>query len=69
MQLLHRFLVEETGQGITEYALMLGLVVFGVWLALTQTPIGQSIRGLFDAVKSELDSCAGGGGSCRAGGG
>ena len=67
--LLQRLLVEETGQGITEYALMLGLVVFGVWLAITQTQIGQAISNLFTQIQSELNACAGGGGNCKSGGG
>jgi len=68
MKLLQRVVVEETGQGITEYALMLGLVVFGIWLAITQTPIGQAIGNLFTQVQSEIDACAGGG-ICNSGGG
>jgi len=62
--LLKRLVVEETGQGITEYALILGLVVFGIWLAVTQSGIGAAINNLFGQVKGELDSCAGGGGGC-----
>ena len=69
MKLLRRLVVEEKGQGITEYALILGLVVFGIWLAITQTQIGQSISNLFTQVKGEIDACAGGGGNCNAGGG
>ena len=61
--------MEETGQGITEYALILGLVVFGIWLAITQTGIGNSISNLFTQVQSQVDSCAGGGGGCNAGSG
>ena len=59
-ELLKRLLVEEEGQGITEYALILGLVVFGVWVLVQQTNIGTSLSNLFKAVKSEIDKCAGG---------
>ena len=66
MKLLQRLIMEETGQGITEYALILGLVVFGIWLAITQTGIGPSISNLFNQVKGQVDACAGGGGNCNA---
>ena len=44
MKLLQRLVVEEKGQGITEYALILGLVVFGIWLLVTQSGIGAAIN-------------------------
>ena len=56
--LLKRLLVEEEGQGITEYALILGLVVFGIWLAVQQTGIGTSISNLFKDVKTTVDKCS-----------
>ena len=68
--LLTRLLVEEEGQGITEYALILGLVVFGIWLTVRQTEIGTSIANLFTAVIGTVDECrAGNCGGTGTGGG
>ena len=64
--LLKRLLVEEEGQGITEYALILGLVVFGIWLAVQQTGIGTSISNLFKDVKTTVENCSAAG--CDGGG-
>ena len=60
MELLKRLVVEEDGQGITEYALILGLVILGIWLAVKQSGIGASITAIFTAVKAQTDLCAGG---------
>ena len=65
MKLLQRLVVEEKGQGITEYALILGLVVFGIWLLVTQSGIGAAINNLFGNVKDEIVNCSGAG--CGAG--
>lgn len=59
-QLLKRLMVEEQGQGITEYALILGLVVLGIWIAVTQTNIGQSITGVFSNVNTVVSGCVSG---------
>lgn len=62
--LVKRLLVEEEGQGITEYALILGLIVFGIWVTIQSSGIGESISALFKNVKSEIDKCKDSGGSC-----
>ena len=49
-QLLNRLVVEENGQGITEYALILGLVVLGIWVAVTNGNIGGKVNSLFGRV-------------------
>jgi len=64
MELLKRLMIEEDGQGITEYALMVGLVVFGIWLAVSQTNIGGKVSNIFTQVGVNLDACAGGTGAC-----
>ncbi len=64
MEILKRLVMEEDGQGITEYALILGLVVFGIWLAVSQTGIGQAIANMFTQVKTQVNTCAGGTGPC-----
>ena len=66
--LLKRLFVEEEGQGITEYALILGLIVFGVWVLIQSTQIGQSISTLFTNVKGQIDECSSDAGSCGGGG-
>jgi Flp pilus assembly pilin Flp len=59
-QLLNRLMVEENGQGLTEYALILGLVVLGVWIAITQTNIGPSISGIFTNINTVVAGCVSG---------
>jgi pilus assembly protein Flp/PilA len=58
--LFRRLVVEEEGQGITEYALILGLVVLGVWVAVNNSGIGPEINSLFDRVKSVITGCTSG---------
>ena len=60
MALLHQLVREEEGQGITEYALILGLVVLGIWVAVSNTGLGTAITGVFGAVKGYLTACSGG---------
>ena len=59
-QLLKRLVVEEKGQGITEYALILGLVVLAIWIAVSATDIGNEITGLFNRVGDQVGSCESG---------
>jgi Flp pilus assembly pilin Flp len=64
-QLLKRLLIEEKGQGITEYALILGLVVLGIWIAIANTDIGTNINALFTKVSTTVSDCtAGASGPC-----
>ena len=59
-ELCKRLLVEEEGQGITEYALILGLVVLGIWVAVNNSGIGDAINGLFNNVKAVVTGCTSG---------
>ena len=59
-QLLNRLVVEENGQGITEYALILGLVVLGIWVAVTNGNIGGKVNSLFGRVATVVDGCVSG---------
>jgi Flp pilus assembly pilin Flp len=59
-QLLKRLMVEENGQGITEYALILGLVVLALWIAVTQSNIGGQVNALFGRVGTEVAGCTSG---------
>jgi Flp pilus assembly pilin Flp len=58
--LFRRLVVEEEGQGITEYALILGLVVLGVWVAVNNSGIGAEINNLFSRVKGVVTGCTSG---------
>jgi Flp pilus assembly pilin Flp len=59
-QLLQRLVVEENGQGITEYALILGLVVLGIWIAVTNGNIGGKVNALFGRTAAVVDGCVSG---------
>lgn len=58
--LFRRLVIEEEGQGITEYALILGLVVLGVWVAVNNSGIGAEINSLFGRVKDVVTGCVSG---------
>ncbi len=57
MELLTRLVKEEEGQGMTEYSLILGLVVLGFWVAVKNAGLGTSINALFGKVKNTVDTC------------
>ncbi len=57
MELIKRLVKEEDGQGLTEYALILGLVVLGFWLAVKNTNLGTSLGNIFNKVKGNVDNC------------
>ena len=59
MTLITRLMKEE-GQGITEYALILGLVVLGLWVAVSASGLGNSITDLFNRVKTTVGLCTSG---------
>ena len=60
MNVLKRLIVEEEGQGITEYALILGLVVLGIWVAIQTSGIAPAISSLFNDVKDVVTGCTSG---------
>lgn len=60
MELIKRLVSEEEGQGITEYALILGLVVLGVWVAITNSGLGNEINALFGRITTEVKGCTSG---------
>ena len=53
MEVLRRLFVEEDGQGLVEYALIVLLVVFVFWLAIKNTNIGNQLS----ASWSNIGSC------------
>jgi pilus assembly protein Flp/PilA len=60
MELLKRLVVEEEGQGITEYALIVGLVVLGIWIAVDAADLGGAITNLFNRITGEVNGCTSG---------
>ena len=59
MELLKRLFKEEEGQGIVEYALIVALVVFIIWLGVKATGIDDKITDLFNDVGTTLDAASG----------
>ena len=60
MELIKRLAKEEKGQGITEYALILGLVVLGIWAAVSASGMGAEITNLFGRIKAVAAACVNG---------
>lgn len=51
-----RLFVEEEGQGMVEYGLILGLIAIIAIAALTAT--GQSVGDIFDTIKGKISGAA-----------
>jgi len=51
---LKRLMVEEEGQGLVEYSLLLALIVIGVWLAVNALNIDDTIVAIWNKVSAEL---------------
>lgn len=54
LKLLRRLVSEEEGQGLVEYALIIGLVAVVLIVALTQMQGG--IAGVFDRIRDKLNA-------------
>jgi Flp pilus assembly pilin Flp len=48
--LLKSLVTQEDGQGVTEYGLLLGLLVFGVWMLVILGGFGNDIANLFSRI-------------------
>jgi Flp pilus assembly pilin Flp len=64
MELLKRLVVEEEGQGLVEYTLIVLLVALVFWVAIQGTNIGGSLAAAWNNVKACIDdpvngACAG----------
>jgi len=55
MELLKRFVVEEDGQGLVEYTLIVVLVALVFWVAIKNTNIGSQLASGW----SKIASCVG----------
>jgi len=60
MELLKRLLVEEEGQGLVEYTLIVVLVALVFWVAIKSTNIGSGLA----AGWSKVTACVGNASSC-----
>ncbi len=56
MELISRFVREEEGQGLVEYALIIGLIAIVAIVALTLS--GKSVSGMFNSIGTTLSSAA-----------
>jgi Flp pilus assembly pilin Flp len=59
MELLKRLVVEEEGQGLVEYTLIVLLVALVFWLGIKNTNIGTSLVNAWTNVKSCVDTPTG----------
>ncbi len=57
MDLFKRFMVEEEGQGLVEYALIIGLIAVVAIAALSAS--GTSVSKIFGSISSKLSTTAG----------
>ena len=58
MELLKRLIVEEEGQNIVEYALMIGLVVLVIWVGVKASGVDSAVLAIWVAVKSSLTAAS-----------
>jgi len=58
MNMLKRLVVEEEGQNIVEYTLMIGLVVLIIWVAINTLGIDSSVQTIWSNVNQQLSSAA-----------
>lgn len=56
MTLLKRLIVEEEGQGLVEYTLMIGLIVVGIWAAVVLLDIPTKVTLIWKSVADNLVS-------------
>ena len=60
MELLKRLLVEEDGQGLVEYTLIVVLVALVFWVAIKETDIGSQLADGW----SKIGACVGSPSAC-----
>jgi Flp pilus assembly pilin Flp len=54
MEFLNRLIVEEEGQGLVEYTLLIGVLVLALWAAVTYSGVASRITVLWGRVASQL---------------
>ncbi len=56
MDILKRLMVDEDGQGVIEYTLMVGLVVLVIWAAIFTFGIPNALNSLWSTVSGALNN-------------
>ena len=56
MDILKRLIVNEDGQGVIEYTLMVGLVVLVIWAAIFTFGIPAALNSLWSSVSAALNN-------------
>ena len=59
MELLKRLVVEEEGQGLVEYTLIVLLVALVFWVAIRNTNIANALTGAWNDITTELENGVG----------
>jgi len=59
MELLKRLMIEEDGQGLVEYSLIVLLVALVFWVAIKSTNIGDTLSSSWDKINTCLKDPAG----------
>ena len=54
MKLFTRLIIEEEGQGLVEYTLLIGVLVVTAWAAVTYSGVVSSVSLLWNKVASQL---------------
>ncbi len=54
MEFLNRLIVEEEGQGLVEYTLLIGVLVLALWAAVNFSGVKTQISTLWGRVASQL---------------
>ena len=54
MGLLKRLIVEEEGQGLVEYTLLIGVLVLALWAAVNYSGVSIQIGNLWGKTASQL---------------
>ena len=58
INIFKRLMVEEEGQNIVEYTLMIGLVVLIIWVAISTFGIDKSVQSIWSNVNGQLSKAA-----------
>ena len=54
MEFLKKLISDEDGQGVVEYSLMIGLIVLGIWGAVSLLDIPGAVTTLWTSVDTAL---------------
>ena len=54
MELFKRLIVEEEGQGLVEYTLLIGVLVLALWAAVQYSDVKNQISTLWGKAASQL---------------